>query len=82
MTAKQVSPLLSYDEGVILGRGSFSFVYLGFLKDNSKTVAVKRIQNSESETHSIQWEVELMQRADGHLNILRYICTEKDDYFR
>jgi len=52
------------------------------LKDNSKTVAVKRIQNSESETHSIQWEVELMQRADGHLNILRYICTEKDDYFR
>jgi len=81
MTAKQVSPLLSYDEGVILGRGSFSFVYLGFLKDNSKTVAVKRIQNSESETHSIRREVELMQRADDHPNILRYICTEKDDYF-
>ena len=81
MTTKQVSELLSYDEGVVLGRGSFSFVYLGFLKDNSKTVAVKRIQNSEPEAPFIQREVELMQKVSDHPNILLYICTEIDDYF-
>ncbi len=85
MTTKKVSRFLSYNEDIKLGRGSFSYVYQGILENDdgssSKTVAVKRILNSEQDSPFVQREVELMQMAGDHPNILRYICTEKDEYF-
>ena len=89
---KKVGDKLSYDPKTILGRGSFGIVFKGLLESkmginsNSRgsiktAVAVKRFQNSEIEAISLQREVLLMQRAGDHPNILRYICTEKDDDF-
>ena len=91
MTMKKVGGFLSYDMKTILGRGTFGIVFKGsfeidsYSRDtkepSSTAVAVKRIQNPEPEAPSIQREVELMKRAGDHPNILRYICTEKDDKF-
>lgn len=81
---EKVGSLLSYDKKIVLGRGTYSYVYHGFLKNNNgsnKAVAVKRFQIGEVNTDAIQQEVELMKRAGDHINILRYICTEEDDYF-
>jgi len=79
MTTKKVGERLSYDQKAILGRGTFGTVFNGFLE--ILAVAVKRIQNSEPEAPFIHREVELMQKAKDHPNILRYICTERDNKF-
>ncbi len=84
LTMETVDSLLSYDERIKLGRGTYSCVYLGILNNNngsSKSVAVKRIENTEPGVSFIQREVELMLRTSDHLNILRYICTKQDDDF-
>ena len=82
---EKVGSLLSYDKKIVLGRGTYSYVYHGFLKNNNgsnKAVAVKRcFQIGEVNTDAIQQEVELMKRAIHHSNILRYISTEMNDDF-
>lgn len=85
MTTKTVGNL-SYETNTntVLGKGSFGTVFSGtLLKDDGsyQSVAVKRILNSEPDANDIQREVELMKRVSDHPNILRYICTEADDYF-
>lgn len=89
MKTKQVGKI-SYDMNTVLGRGSFSLVYSGFLEPNHNNesnlnndrpleVAVKRLQySSQQEANAIQREIELMQTAGDHPNILRYICTEEN----
>lgn len=82
---------LSYDPKKIIGRGSIgTVVFQGFHHthsddDNVTSVAVKRILKSgvsdNGDESSIEREVELMQRSSYHPNILRYICTEKNDDF-
>lgn len=77
---------LSYDTNAdtILGKGSFGTVFPGTMLETSgscQAVAVKRMLNSEPEAVGIQREVELMKVVSDHPNILRYICTETDDYF-
>lgn len=81
---EKVSSSLSYDERIELGRGNYSYVYRGLLKNEDgtcKAVAVKRFQNCDLEAPFIRREVGLMQRAGDHQNILRYIRTEEDDDF-
>lgn len=90
MNTKRVGSI-SYDMNTVLGRGSFSFVYRGSLElnqsnesslnDRPLAVAVKRLQYNQQESNVIQREIQLMQIGCDHPNILRYICTEKDDYF-
>ncbi len=79
MTTKKVGGDLSYNTKQILGRGTFGIVFHGFIEVTP--VAVKRILKSEPEAPSIELEVELMQKAKYHPNILRYICTERDKTF-
>ncbi len=72
---------LVYDTSKKLGDGSFgTLVFNGFHRDEVKPVAVKRVQRLSIRTESniLQREVELMQKASDHSNILRYICTEMD----
>lgn len=71
---------LSFDTSKVLGQGSFGAVYSGFHRNEDKPVAVKRvlIQSNNRSTKLLKREVELMQQASNHLNILRYICTETD----
>jgi len=85
MTTKTVGNL-SYETNAntVLGKGTFGTVFSGtLLKDDGsyQSVAVKRILNSEPDANDIQREVELMKMVNDHPNILRYICTETDDYF-
>ncbi len=74
---------LSYDTKTILGEGSFgTLVFSGFYR-NEKAIAVKRVQKYylQDELDILQWEVELMNAASDHPNILRCICTAtNDDY--
>ena len=74
---------LSYDTSKKLGEGSFgTLVFTGFYK-NERAVAVKRVQKDylQDELDILQWEVELMNAASDHPNILRCICTTmNDDY--
>lgn len=83
---------LSYDPKKIIGRGSMgTVVFQGFHHspsndDKVTSVAVKRVLksgllNDNGDESSIEREVELMQRISDHPNILRYICTEKNDDF-
>ena len=74
---------LSYDTKNILGEGSFgTLVFSGFYR-NERAITVKRVQKYylQDELDILQWEVELMNAASDHPNILRYICTEKNDDF-
>lgn len=73
---------LQYDGSKCLGKGSFGVVFDG--TNGTKKVAVKRIQIvhlDDSWKSRMKSEVELMQMADDHPNILQYICTEQDDTF-
>ena len=88
MNTKRVGNV-SYDPNAVLGRGSFSLVYRGSLElnhnnecnDRPLEVAVKRLQYSQQEANVIRREIKLMQEFSDHSNILRYICTEKNDDF-
>ena len=83
MTTKTVGNL-SYETNAnaVLGKGTFGTVFSGtLLKDDGSYQSVKRILNSEPDANDIQREVELMKMVNDHTNILRYICTETDDYF-
>lgn len=70
---------LNYNQKKVIGRGSFgTIVYRGFLGlyENDKQVAVKRMQRGKHLDESlVQREVELMKKASGHHNILRYILV-------
>ena len=73
---------LSYDSSKHFGNGAFGFVFAGYF--GRKKVAVKRIQKQHVDTNHtslMPLEAELMQAADDHPNILRYICTEQDANF-
>lgn len=64
------------------GSGSFGLVFAGYY--GKKKVAVKRIQKHHidvSHESLMPLEAELMQAADDHPNILRYICTEQNADF-
>lgn len=64
------------------GSGSFGTVFAGYFE--RKKVAVKRIlkHNIDINHDSLMpLEAELMQAADDHPNILRYICTEQNADF-
>ncbi len=81
MTRTRVN-LLRYDPDPknIIGQGSFGvIVFRGSLQ--FEKVAVKRIPKSGELNESIKEEEELMKAANGHPNILRYICTEIDETF-
>lgn len=64
-----------------IGRGSFGVTFSGFYisSDNRQLVAVKIIKKSQHDVR--QMEIEVMEKASGHPNILRYICKEEDDDF-
>ncbi len=73
---------LRYDPSKHFGSGSFGTVFAGYF--GRKKVAVKRIQKQHVDTNHeslMPSEAELMQTADDHPNILRYVCTEKDAHF-
>lgn len=74
---------LSYDTSKTLGEGSFgTLVFAGFHR-NERAVAVKRVQKYylKDNLDILQWEVELMNAASDHPNILRCIYTTmNDDY--
>ncbi len=93
MTTNKVGNL-NYDPEKILGRGSISTVFAGFLDSDNKDissygiykkvpvkVAAKRFQNTDIERTSVQKELELMQKANNHPNILSYICYEENNDF-
>ena len=74
---------LSYDTSEKLGEGSFGTLVFTGLHRNKRAVAVKRVQKYylQDELGILQWEVELMNAASDHPNILRCICTtSNDDY--
>lgn len=78
----------------IIGKGSKgTIVFKGFYykdpatlggdEENKKQVAIKRMQKLllKNDEISGNHEVELMQKAEKHENILRCICFEKDEEF-
>jgi len=83
MSTIRVAGDLSYDTSKLLGEGSFgTLVFTGFHR-NVSAVAVKRVQKYylQDELDILRWEVELMNAASDHPNILRCICTTtNDDY--
>ena len=65
----------------LIGKGAFGIVFSGHYT-LSTPVAVKRIQKAEIKILSkVQQEVEIMIKAEAHINILRYIATETNDDF-
>ena len=79
---------LSYDSKKIIGRGNFGVVYRGnyhVVYNKSRIgiseVAVKRILSSDVDENTFLEEVDLMIAAKDHPNILRYVCTERNDDF-
>ena len=77
---------VKYYTDQIIGRGSFGTVYSGILRGgiyggDARPIAVKRIERGRVDECLIQREVELMQKANGHPNILSYFCTETDTNF-
>ena len=93
MTSNKVGNL-NYDPEKILGRGSISTVFAGFLDSDNKDissygiykrvpikVAAKRFQNTDIERASVRQEMELMQKANNHPNILSYIRYEENNDF-
>jgi len=77
---------LSYDPQRIIGEGSGgTIVFYGIYheEDVDKPVAVKRIQRltNHADESAIQQEKKLMETTVNHVNILRYLWTERDDYF-
>jgi len=74
---------LSYDTSRKLGEGSFGTLVFAGIHRNERAVAVKRVQKDylQDEIDTLLWEVELMNAASDHPNILRCICTTmNDDY--
>jgi len=79
---------LSYDQGQIIGQGRYgTTVFKGFYyedeDDDKKSVAVKRIQRIyvKDNSSTVEHEVEMMQKAANHPNVLRYIFFEMDTNF-
>ena len=76
---------LSYNRNDIIGKGgSGCIVYKGVYSTQLSTqpVAIKRIQRTyDDDEYVIRREVELMQKAKDHPNILSYIHTEMNDDF-
>ncbi len=83
---------LSYNKKIMIGRGTFSDVFRGQYNAPDtisrsgvpSELAVKRIVlSSDVIEESFLQEVNLMKLANAkdHPNILRYICTEKNDDF-
>jgi len=81
---------LSYDQGQIIGQGRYgTTVFKGFYDEDGdddkkqQPVAVKRIQKIyvNDNTSTAKHEVEMMQKAANHPNVLRYIFFEMDANF-
>ncbi len=81
---------LSYDPQNIISKGfNDTIVFSGFHTNNfieaifwfPKPVAIKRIKNSNLHFESIIIQKEILQKASNHPNILRYICTERNQDF-
>jgi len=76
---------LFYDTKKQIGRGTLgSSVFQGFFGDDKKIVAVKRILKSDfkDDEPDIKREIEIMKKAQDHVNILSYIdCTESNKDF-
>ena len=77
---------LTFNKGHVIGRGMHSFfVSSGFHKGKAiglrKAVAIKRSQRIRKDA-GFQQEVAFIQKASGHPNILRFICTETDEFFQ
>lgn len=70
---------LSFDTNDIIERGGFSTVFSGF--HSSRPVAIKRMQMTDLNESVIQREVELMQKASYHPNILEFIHEERTEDF-
>lgn len=84
--AKKVGNLLSYYPEKMIGEGRFGTVYEGRFRatpdGKENTVAVKRILKRHGQDESmILKEVELVEKAGEHPNILHVIATEKNDDF-
>ncbi len=76
----KVGKKLSYDRKKKLGEGGFAIVYEGLFQD-SKKVAVKRIQKDHVSHPLAKRETEIMLEVSDHQNILRYFCYKTDDNF-
>jgi len=72
---------VSFNPAKIIGKGNFGLVFAGLLKDETKKVAVKRLEKVQVDHSLIKREAELMMQLKNHSNILRYICCEADDDF-
>jgi len=74
---------MSYNPHNVIGRGAFGTVHPGFVSDYPNKVAVKRLCRHECIIGDFDYcrEVEILQKAHSHTNILRFICTEQNDDF-
>jgi serine/threonine protein kinase len=66
-----------FNEQDVLGNGFSSTVYKG--KFGIRNVAVKKVDNENFKL--MEKEINLLQKSDEHLNIIRYFHTEKDERF-
>ena len=78
---QHVSEKLSFNRKLLLGRGSYGIVYQGVFEDNP--VAIKRILRNDMDDDEllIYQEIEILRKANGHINIIRLICTEMNNDF-
>lgn len=77
---------VKYNPDKVIGRGNFGTVFRGILRGDihgadEKPIAVKRVERIRVDESLIQREVELMQKANDHPNILHYFCTEMNNEF-
>lgn len=77
---RTIGTKVSYDPNCIVNRGSCgTTVFIGQFED-VKQVALKRIQLASMSGPYLN-EAKLMLTVDGHPNIIRYYCCEKDEDF-
>lgn len=74
---------LVYDPNCVIGRGSSGVsVHKGCYGDSTKTVAAKRFNKTFiTDVSVILREVEVMEKASYHPNILRFLGIEMDENF-
>lgn len=74
---------LVYDPNYVIGRGSSGVsVHIGYYGATREKVAAKRFNKTFiTDVSVIRREVEVMKRANSHLNILQFFGSEMDENF-
>lgn len=68
---------ITFNTNQVLGRGSSSIVYRGLF--GKREVAVKRVEKKNMKL--IDKEISLLEKADRHVNIIRYLHAEEDPQY-